>query len=99
LPINFLIPIEGTALNRQPNLTARDCLRVLCLFRLTCPTSDLRVAAGRELHLGPLQPMAMFAANSLFVGDYLTTKGQPPEEDYRMLEALGFEPEVDVHVG
>ncbi|GAB6165236.1 biotin synthase BioB [Thermostilla marina] len=99
LPINFLIPIEGTALNRRPNLSARDCLRVLCLFRLACPSSDLRVAAGRELHLGPLQPMAMFAANSLFVGDYLTTKGQPPEEDYRMLEALGFEPEVDVHVG
>ena len=36
--------------------------------------------------------MGLYAANSIFVGDYLTTKGQAPEEDYRMIEALGFEP-------
>jgi biotin synthase len=33
----------------------------------------------------------LYAANSLFVGDYLTTPGQPPESDYAMLEDLGFE--------
>ncbi len=33
---------------------------------------------------------ALYAANSLFVSDYLTTKGQTPEDDYRMIEDLGF---------
>jgi biotin synthase len=42
------------------------------------------------LHLGSLQPLGLYAANSIFVGDYLTTKGQPPEADYRMIEELGF---------
>ena len=42
------------------------------------------------MHLGPLQPLGLYAANSIFVDGYLTTGGQPPEEDYRMIEALGF---------
>ena len=48
------------------------------------------MAAGREVHLGPLQPLGLFAANSMFVGGYLTEPGGPPEDDYRMIEALGF---------
>ncbi len=63
---------------------------MLALFRFANPRAELRVAAGRELHLGPLQPLCLYPANSIFVGDYLTTRGQPPEEDYRMIEALGF---------
>jgi biotin synthase len=43
------------------------------------------------MHLRELQPLGLYAANSLFVGDYLTTPGQPPEADYRMIEALGFQ--------
>jgi biotin synthase len=43
------------------------------------------------MHLGSLQPLGLYAANSLFVGDYLTTKGQAAESDYRMIEDLGFE--------
>jgi biotin synthase len=42
------------------------------------------------MHLRSLQPLGMYPANSIFVGDYLTTKGQSPEEDYRMIEDLGF---------
>jgi biotin synthase len=91
LPINFALPIPGTALEGAPRLNPRYCLKVLALFRLANPRCELRIAAGRELHLGPLQPLGLYAANSIFVGDYLTAKGQPPEEDYRMIEALGFE--------
>ncbi|MFN9955290.1 MAG: biotin synthase BioB, partial [bacterium] len=54
------------------------------------PKSELRIAGGREIHLRSLQPLGLYAANSIFVGDYLTTKGQAPEEDYRMVEDLGF---------
>jgi biotin synthase len=60
------------------------------MFRFVNPTSELRIAGGRELHLGSLQPLGLYAANSIFVGDYLTTKGQPPEADYRMIEEMGF---------
>jgi biotin synthase len=89
-PINFLQPISGTPLAGTWRLNPRYCLKALCLFRLSNPRCELRIAAGREMHLGPLQPLGLYAANSIFVGDYLTTAGQPPGEDFRMIEALGF---------
>ncbi|MBN2295897.1 MAG: biotin synthase BioB [Pirellulales bacterium] len=95
LPVNFYIPIAGTKLGERPLLNPRYCLKTLALFRLANPRTELRIAAGRELHLGPLQPLGLYAANSIFVGDYLTTKGQPPGADYEMIEALGFEPVTD----
>ena len=91
VPVNFLIPITGTPLESATGLNPRYCLKVLALFRLANPKCELRIAAGREIHLGSLQPLGLYPANSIFVGDYLTTQGQPPEEDYRMIEALGFE--------
>ena len=93
LPVNFLEPIPGTPLEGRFGfgLNPRYCLKVLALFRLANPRCELRIAAGREMHLGPLQPLGLYPANSIFVGDYLTTKGQPPEEDYRMIKAMGFE--------
>jgi biotin synthase len=91
IPLNFLNAIDGTPLEGTSRLTPRDCLRGLAMMRLVNPTSELRIAGGRELHLGSLQPLGLYAANSIFVGDYLTTKGQLPEADYRMIEELGFE--------
>ncbi len=91
LPVNFLIPIPGIRLANPPPLNPRYCLKVLALMRLANPRTELRIAGGRELHLGSLQPLGLYAANSIFVGDYLTTKGQTPEEDYRMIADLGFE--------
>jgi biotin synthase len=95
IPVNFLNPIEGTPLaltpGQQQELTPNYCLKVLCMFRLVNPTSELRIAGGRELHLRSLQPLGLYAANSIFVGDYLTTKGQLPEADYAMIRDMGFE--------
>jgi len=91
VPINFLTPIPGTPLEGVRRLNPRYCLKVLCLVRLAVPHCELRIAAGREEHLGPLQPLGLYPANSIFVGDYLTTEGQEPAEDYRMIEALGLE--------
>ena len=90
IPINFLHPIAGTPLAGLRELNPRRCLKTLALFRFANPSCELRMAAGRELHLGSMQCLGLYAANSLFVGDYLTTKGQPPEADYRMLEEMGF---------
>ena len=91
-PVNFLLPIPGIQVPFQelPPLNPRYCLKVLALFRLANPRGELRIAAGRELHLGPLQPLGLYAANSIFVGGYLTTGGRPPDEDRRMIESLGF---------
>jgi biotin synthase len=91
IPINFLNPIDGTPLAGRRDLNPRYCLKVLAMFRLVNPTSELRIAGGRELHLGSMQALGLYAANSIFVGDYLTTKGQPAEADFQMIRDLGFE--------
>jgi biotin synthase len=91
IPLNFLHAIDGTPLEQQEYLNARDCIRALCMMRFVNPRSELRIAGGRERHLRSLQPLGLFVANSIFVGDYLTTQGQPPEEDYHMIRDLGFE--------
>lgn len=90
IPLNFLNAIDGTPLQGNSQLNPRYCLKALAMFRLVNPTSELRIAGGRELHLGSLQALGLYAANSLFVGDYLTTKGQEPTADYKMIEELGF---------
>jgi biotin synthase len=91
IPVNFLNPIDGTPLAGKRDLNPRYCLKVLAMFRFANPASELRIAGGRELHLGSLQPLGLYPANSIFVGDYLTTKGQAPSADYKMIEELGFE--------
>jgi biotin synthase len=96
IPVNFLNPIDGTplegvAISGTRELNPRYCLKVLAMFRFANPRSEIRIAGGRELHLRSLQPLGLYAANSVFVGDYLTTKGQAPESDYKMIEDLGFE--------
>lgn len=91
IPLNFLHAIEGTPLEDKNSLTPQDCLRALCMMRFVNPASELRIAGGREKHLRSLQPLSLYVANSLFVGDYLTTRGQPPEADYQMIADMGFE--------
>jgi biotin synthase len=91
IPVNFLNAIPGTPLEGRDELDPRRCLKILALMRLICPAKEIRVAGGREVNLRSLQPLAMYAANSIFVGDYLTTPGQAAESDWAMLEDLGFE--------
>jgi biotin synthase len=90
IPLNFLNAIDGTPLEGVDKVTPRDCLRGLAMMRLVNPAAEIRIAGGREIHLGSLQALGLYAANSIFVGDYLTTKGQLPEADYKMIEDLGF---------
>ena len=91
IPLNFLNAIEGTPLEGKGELTTLDCLRALAMFRFVNPDRELRISGGREIHLRSLQPLGLYVANSLFVGDYLTTKGQAPQADYDMIRDLGFE--------
>lgn len=91
IPLNFLNAIDGTPLQKSDRLNPRYCLKALAMFRFANPKSEIRIAGGRELHLGSLQALGLYAANSLFIGDYLTTRGQAPEADYKMIAEMGFE--------
>ncbi|MBM7653338.1 biotin synthase BioB [Neobacillus cucumis] len=91
IPVNFLHAIDGTPLEGTNELNPRYCLKVLILMRFVNPTKEIRISGGREVNLRSLQPLGLYAANSIFVGDYLTTAGQESTSDHQMLEDLGFE--------
>lgn len=90
VPVNFLIPIPGTPFEGLRELNPRRCLRVLCLFRFLLPSQEIRIAGGREVHLRSLQPLGLYPANSIFIGDYLTTPGQAAHSDWEMIRDAGF---------
>lgn len=90
IPINFLIPIKGNVLAEDPGLTPQYCLKILCLFRFLNPHSELRVAAGREIHLRQMEVMALYAANSLFLDGYLNTRGSDVARTLQMIKDAGF---------
>src|SRR3546814_10256422 len=58
--------------------------------RFVCPDKEIRIAAGREMHLRSLQATALQVANSIFLGDYLTFEGQDARADLEMLRDNGF---------
>nr|WP_237342323.1 biotin synthase BioB [Heyndrickxia coagulans] len=91
IPVNFLHPVKGTKLENMDELTPIRCLKILSLFRFVNPTKEIRIAGGREYHLRSLQNLGLFIANSIFIGDYLTTDGQDAKEDYQLIKDLGFE--------
>jgi len=90
VPVNFLIPFEGTPLGGEWSLTPQRCLRILALVRFVCPDAEVRLAGGREIHLRSLQPLALHIVNSIFLGDYLTSEGQPGARDLEMIADAGF---------
>ncbi len=90
VPVNFLIPIAGTRFEGSNALDPRRCLRILCLYRFLLPSQEIRIAGGREVHLRTLQPMGLYPANSIFIGDYLTTAGQEARQDLAMIRDAGF---------
>jgi biotin synthase len=91
IPCNFLNPIDGTPLAGRRELNPRKCLKLLAMMRFVNPAKEIRIAGGREVNLRHLQALGLYAANSIFVGDYLTTAGQEPVADWQMIEDLGFE--------
>jgi biotin synthase len=90
VPVNFLIPFDGTPLAGQWQLTPQRCLRILAMVRFVNPDAEVRLAGGREIHLRSLQPLALHIVNSIFLGDYLTSEGQPGAADLAMIADAGF---------
>lgn len=92
VPLNFLNPIPGTALERQPPIPPIEILTVVALYRLMLPDADLKLAGGREANLRDLQSWMFYAgATSCMTGNYLTTPGRKVEEDLQMIRDLGLE--------
>jgi len=90
VPVNFLIPVPGTRFETVRALDPRRCLRILCLYRFLLPSQEIRIAGGREVHLRSMQVMGLYPANSIFIGDYLTTQGAAARADLEMIRDAGF---------
>ncbi len=95
IPINFFIPIAGHAIQSPSPLSPELCIRILSVFRLVNPDSEIRIGAGREGHLRSLQALGLFVANSLFVSGYLNVMGTDAAETIQMILDAGFIPEAD----
>jgi biotin synthase len=90
VPVNFLVSIDGTRLQKVEPMQPLDMLRVLACLRLALPRQNIFVAAGRH-HLGQLQPFIFTAgASGMMIGDYLTTPNRSVQDDLDMLAQLGL---------
>ena len=89
VPINFYHHNE--ALELEPNsLTVEEALALIKLTRDSIPNAQrIMVAGGRELMFGKRQNEIFEAgANSIVIGNYLTTAGRVMSKDLEMLESL-----------
>ncbi len=94
VPVNMLVPIEGTPLGGAEPVGALEFVRVIAVARILMPVSDLRLSAGRKSMSDEMQALCYFAgANSIFVGDrLLTTDNAEIASDDALFDQLGIEP-------
>jgi biotin synthase len=92
LPINILNPRPGTPLEGQQAIAPGEAVKTVAIFRFIHPRANIKLAGGRELNLGVyFQEKALRGgANGFVVGGYLTTAGNPLQEDLDMLRRAGF---------
>lgn len=90
IPINVLMPIKGTALEKQPPLSDDEILRTIALFRFINPRADIRLAGGRKLLDDHGRQAFQSGANASIIGNMLTSIGNNVDEDFAMFEELGF---------
>ncbi|MCD7737995.1 MAG: biotin synthase BioB [Lachnospiraceae bacterium] len=90
IPINALMPIEGTPLENMSPLTEDDILRTIALFRYINPQADIRLAAGRALLTNDGERAFCAGANATITGNMLTTAACATiRSDRAMLQELG----------
>lgn len=92
VPINFLNPRPGTPFQDRSLVEPIEALRFVAMARLALPAALVRFAGGREITLQGLQDLGMRSgASGIVLGDYLTTSGRGDQDDFAMLDRLGFE--------
>lgn len=101
VPINRLIPVEGTPLGNKPQVEGIELVRTIATARLLMPKSAIRLTAGRTEMSDELQALCFFAgANSVFIGDKLLTEENPQrEKDKLLFQKLGLSAQVGVDGG
>ena len=99
LPVNILNPRPGTPLEGQKAIDPAEVVKMVAIFRFIHPKANIKLAGGRELNLGVyFQEKALRGgANGFVVGGYLTTGGNPLQEDLAMLENAGFSMKAHHH--
>ncbi len=93
VPINFLMPIEGTPLGHLETLHPIEALRIVSIYRFILPDREIRLCGGRLQTLGEFNSMIFLAgADGLMIGNYLTQKGRSAGDDLAMIRTLGLTP-------
>lgn len=92
IPLNVLLPIPGTPLEKSEVMAPADVAKAFAVFRLVNPAKMIKFAAGRETTMKDFQGLLMLAGmNSMIVGGYLTTRGRGVADDRTFLRQLdGF---------
>jgi biotin synthase len=93
VPLNFLVPIQGTPLAESKGPSALRCLKIIALFRFVLPDKEILICGGREANLKDSHPLIFRAgANGIMTGNYLTTEGRQLRDDLSLLDRLGLVP-------
>jgi biotin synthetase len=92
VPINMLVPIEGTPMADVEKLDVIEWIRTIAVARILMPKSYIRLSAGRESLTDSDQALAFMAgANSIFSGEkLLTTPNTAKGRDQQLFEKLGL---------
>jgi len=91
VPVNLLVPVEGTPLGNRPAEDPLELVRMIATARILMPKSMVRLSAGRLSLSEEAQALCFLAgANSVFLGEKLLTTPNPESDaDHRLFEKLG----------
>lgn len=94
VPVNALVPVEGTPLEDQPKVPVWDMIRMIATARIIMPASMVRLSAGRVRMTAEEQALCFLAgANSVFAGDRLLTTPNPGlMADQELFQVLQLKP-------
>ena len=91
VPINILIPKQGTPMAQIDTITPEEAIRTIAVWRFIMPKVILKLAGGREVHFSDNGRMALRAgANGIISGGYLTTGGNEMSNDLNMIHEIGI---------
>jgi biotin synthase len=92
VPINRLIPFQGTPLELSQPIDNIEFIRTIAIARLLMPASIVRLSAGRIAMSEEMQILCFMAgANSMWLGDKLLVAQNPERnQDMAMLQRLGM---------
>ncbi|MGV3558803.1 biotin synthase BioB [Larkinella arboricola] len=94
VPVNALVPVEGTPLEEQPRVSVWEMVRMIATARIIMPKAMVRLSAGRVRMNVEEQALCFLAgANSIFAGDKLLTTPNPEEDmDRQLFQTLNIRP-------